>query len=549
MTDLAARTVPNEPDLELPPTEAYEPGAPATNGHKTNGASKHRPTASNTTQTPPHDLDAERNLLGAALLGAPTALDHTPDNAFYAPGHGHIAAAIRHLHTTGAYLDPVTVADQLRTVGQLEAAGGTPALATLMAGTPSAGAAPQYAEIVNRHHRARQLIHAAAELATVVRRHGPDGAHALLAPLLELQAPAAATIAWEDVAAVARGEYEPMRPTILERTDGQALIYPGLLHWLMGEPGKGKTWVALHLVAEQLQAGRHVIYLDWEGNRQIVGERLTALGVTPDHIAELLHYLRPPALTRPLMAAIAELAEQHQAALCIYDGVAKALARNDFNEDKAPDVLAWLELAVTPITNTGAAALCLDHVVKDKDTRGSWARGSGAKIGEVSGASWMVKPKTPFSRTSAGELELQQTKDREGHVGTDGSIVARIRIEPHNDGAQVRIVVDPPANTAPGGFRPTGYMQQLCTALQALHRDNVQATVTKALDLVPGKKEHKRAALQCLIAEGHVTQASGPRNALILTLQRPYVELEDPASDRYRPADEAPDNVPEWEDF
>lgn len=539
MTDIAARVIPNEPDLEQPPPHSYELGAPTTNGTK-----RH---TTDTRQALPHDLDAERNLLGAALLGAPGALDNVPDAAFYAPGHGHIAAAIRHLTNQGAYLDPVTVADQLRTVGQLDAAGGTPALGTLMAGTPATSAAPQYAEIVNRHHRARQLIHVAAELATVVHQHGPDGAHTLLAPLLDLQAPAN-DIDWEDVGAVIRGDYEPMRPTVLERSDGQALIYPGLLHWLMGEPGKGKTWVALHIVAEQLLAGHHVLYLDWEGNRQIIGERLAALGVTPEHI-DHLHYLRPPALTRPLMAAIAALAADTSATITIYDGVAKALARNDLNEDKAPDVLAWLELAVTPITNTGCAALCLDHVVKDKDTRGSWARGSGAKIGEVSGASWMVVPKTPFSRSSAGELELKQTKDREGHVGTDGSIVARIRIDPRDDGAQVHITIDPPTSTAPEGFRPTGYMQRLSVALQGLERDGIDATVNKLLQLVPGKKEHKRTALECLITEGHVERSAGPNRAMRLTLNRPYFELDDPNSDSYRTADDAPPEPTTWEDF
>src|SRR5438046_1072681 len=84
---------------------------------------------------PPHDLDAEASLLGAALLSrdsrdaaAETGL--TADE-FYKPAHGHIYQAICDLDGRGDPADPVTVADELKRSGLLDTIGGLPTLISL----------------------------------------------------------------------------------------------------------------------------------------------------------------------------------------------------------------------------------------------------------------------------------------------------------------------------------------------------------------------------------------------------------------------------------
>lgn len=541
MTDLQhatteGRPIPNQPTTEHPPDPQ-----PPVDTHTQNG---HQPRRATPAATPPHDLDAERNLLGAILLGNHQALTLIDDQAFYAPGHAHIANALRTLIADDRPVDPVTLADELRTRGLLEQAGGTPTLATLLYDAPAAAAGPAYAHIINRHHRARTLEAAGHNIAITARRDGPDAAYELLRPLLDHHSATGPTLHWEDVSPVVRGDYQPLLPTMLTRTDGQSLIYPGMLHWLMGEPGKGKSWVAVHLAAEQLRQDRHVIYLDWEGNRQTIGSRLANLGVPADQAEACFHYLRPPAITRPIASAIAALAADTHTTITICDGVAKALARNDLNEDKAPDVLAWLELLTTPICDAGSAVLCLDHVAKDRENRGSWARGSGAKIGEVSGASWKVKPKIAFSRHQAGEIDLIQTKDREGHVGVDGQTVARVRISPSTGGENVQITLEPPQGSGTA-FRPTRLMQTISMALERFNNAGDEPTGRDLLREIPGKREHQTIALQRLVEEGFVTTRPGTRRAIHHISNRPYLELDDPESDTYRPSDPTPDH----EDF
>lgn len=70
-------------------------------------------------RVPPHDLDAERACLGAMLntsVAIKEALDETSSPSFYAPGHGHVFAAVASLHYRSASVDLVTVASELGAV-------------------------------------------------------------------------------------------------------------------------------------------------------------------------------------------------------------------------------------------------------------------------------------------------------------------------------------------------------------------------------------------------------------------------------------------------
>lgn len=117
---------------------------------------------------PPHDLGAERDLLGAMML-SPRALDVAvavvrPDD-FYKPGHGHIYQAIIDLAAAGEPVDVRTVTDNLTANGFLDQAGGVTALADMIAGVPATGHAGRYARIVRDHSTRRRLIGIAGDIA------------------------------------------------------------------------------------------------------------------------------------------------------------------------------------------------------------------------------------------------------------------------------------------------------------------------------------------------------------------------------------------------
>lgn len=121
-------------------------------------------------RVPPHNLEAEESLLGAMLLSRDAIVDAVQicdTDDFYKPAHGHVYDAIRSLYAQGEPVDPVTVSDELRRAGLLEAIGGPATLITLQASTPATSNAGRYARIVEEHSLLRRLIAVAGEIAEI----------------------------------------------------------------------------------------------------------------------------------------------------------------------------------------------------------------------------------------------------------------------------------------------------------------------------------------------------------------------------------------------
>jgi replicative DNA helicase len=119
-------------------------------------------------RTPPHSIEAEQAVLGGLMLEA-SAWDNVADAVrpedFYRPDHQLIFGAIGALAGNGKPCDVVTVSEQLERMGELEAAGGQPYLATLARDTPTAANVRAYADIVRERSLLRKLIKAGTEIA------------------------------------------------------------------------------------------------------------------------------------------------------------------------------------------------------------------------------------------------------------------------------------------------------------------------------------------------------------------------------------------------
>ena len=119
-------------------------------------------------RVPPHNLEAEESLLGAMLLSRDAIGDAQTicrADDFYKPAHGHVFEAIISLTARGEPADPVTVADELRRNGLLDAIGGPGTLAALVSNVPATSSAARYARIIQDHSLLRRLIGVAGEIA------------------------------------------------------------------------------------------------------------------------------------------------------------------------------------------------------------------------------------------------------------------------------------------------------------------------------------------------------------------------------------------------
>jgi len=118
-------------------------------------------------RTPPHNLDAERSVLGGILIRNDTynhaaALIDSGD--FYRDAHRRIFDAMVELNERGDAIDLVTLKEALTRTGEIEDVGGVAYLARLVDGVPKATNVEHYATIVKEKSTLRALISRAQEI-------------------------------------------------------------------------------------------------------------------------------------------------------------------------------------------------------------------------------------------------------------------------------------------------------------------------------------------------------------------------------------------------
>jgi replicative DNA helicase len=119
---------------------------------------------------PPHNLDAERAVLGAVLLegreALPRIIEILRPTDFYTESHRAIFTTMQNLFDRGAPVDLITLGEELRRVGQIEFVGGPAALALLVEQASIASHLSAYAHIVRDMAVLRELIQTSTQIIT-----------------------------------------------------------------------------------------------------------------------------------------------------------------------------------------------------------------------------------------------------------------------------------------------------------------------------------------------------------------------------------------------
>lgn len=126
------------------------------------------PAAPRSDRIPPYSEEAERGVLGAALLDASRVLDLAVErgvmaDAFYVRVHQELFELLLKMMQEGRPVDLLTVGERLRSSGQLEAIGGESFLEKLVDATPTAAHAEYYIDIVRQKYILRNIISRARE--------------------------------------------------------------------------------------------------------------------------------------------------------------------------------------------------------------------------------------------------------------------------------------------------------------------------------------------------------------------------------------------------
>ena len=110
---------------------------------------------------PPQTLEAERSVLAAMLLDHESigrALELLEGISFYRAAHQKVFDAIVALYNRNERADLVTVAEELRKRGELDAAGGPPSLSQIMEQATTSANLEEHARLVNQKWLLRSLI-------------------------------------------------------------------------------------------------------------------------------------------------------------------------------------------------------------------------------------------------------------------------------------------------------------------------------------------------------------------------------------------------------
>jgi replicative DNA helicase len=241
---------------------------------------------------PPHSFEAEECLLGAMLLSRDAiaiAVEEVSADDFYRPSHAHIFSAVTALFGRGEPADAVTVAEEMRRLGTLEASGGASTLMSLQANTPAISSAGRYGRIVQENAVLRRLIGVAYEIAEIGYELPTDVVAALdraEAMVFEVaQRRSTDSIrSLKDLLAEGLDRLEYLAD-LGETITGVATGYIDLDHQLFGlqpsnlvvvgaRPSMGKTAFALGLAANAARIGVPVLFFSLEMSHLELAQRV-----------------------------------------------------------------------------------------------------------------------------------------------------------------------------------------------------------------------------------------------------------------------------------
>lgn len=245
---------------------------------------------------PPHNAEAEKSVLGAALLSKDAladVIDVVSADDFYDAAHKEIFTVMVELFRNNVSVDIITVCDELKKRKSLEMTGGRVYIATLSSLAPATANAAEYAKIVAEKASLRQLIKTSED----IREKGYEGS---------MDASDILDYAEKGIFEIAQkrqsSDYAPIKEVLLEnvamidkaiQTQGQVVglstgfkrldeITSGLqksdLVIIAARPAMGKTAFALNIAQNAaIKSGASVLMFSLEMSKAQLGQRLLSM--------------------------------------------------------------------------------------------------------------------------------------------------------------------------------------------------------------------------------------------------------------------------------
>ncbi len=248
-------------------------------------------TQSELARVPPHNLEAERSVLGCCLLDRAamlTVISRVRPDDFFHPPHRTIFEAILRLFNDDVAPDYVSLTNELMTMGSLEAVGGPEYIAGLTNVVPSVRSAEHYAKIVGEKAQLRKLTRLGNEMSAFASegkrplREIIDWSSNRFLEILDLRE----TKTYCPVGSACEGFWKKYNDRYEDKgIPGIASGYPDLDRMLLGfqpgnliilaaRPSQGKTALALDIARNVAANKGKVAFLSLEMSREELVDRL-----------------------------------------------------------------------------------------------------------------------------------------------------------------------------------------------------------------------------------------------------------------------------------
>ena len=243
----------------------------------------------------PNSPEAEKSILSAMMISSDaleTCLVKLRDKDFYTPSNRRIFLAMNTMFDKNITIEPISLADFLRSTGDLERVGGLASLLELGSNTFSLANWPRHIEMVRRDSTLRELISAGAEICalafdapedtkevidraeSVIFRAAEDDIRMNYSTLPEI-----AYNLYEDLAEQIGKDVEGMYvQTGFSGIDKRLLgLRPGQMIVIGARPGVGKTSFALSMIRAAASKGASIAFFSLEMSREEIAQRMLSM--------------------------------------------------------------------------------------------------------------------------------------------------------------------------------------------------------------------------------------------------------------------------------
>jgi hypothetical protein len=224
-----------------------------------------------------------------------------------------------------------------------------------------------------------------------------------------------------DMTGVMDGVRKREPPEYCRRADGMHLFYHGKENAIYGETEAGKDMLLAETVAQSLDWGVSVSWIDFEEGTEIdVGERLKEMGVDRDTVCDIdmFRFSTPEDVDSAQDSMYDALT--HRCGIVIFNGIQSAYGLFGWDPFDPISPAMFRRQLVAPLLTNDHTVIETDHMTKSsvegRSNGSRYAAGGLSKLNWLDGAAYLLEAVDPIVRGGVGKSRLILTKDRPGSI-------------------------------------------------------------------------------------------------------------------------------------